>query len=138
MISSASAQIEASQYSFSGCAVITDIICCLAGGQHVMTTINTPSGPKVVPDYALIQGVFIGCVSTYVIVLALIGPENHGRHFENSKAAFQADASREDVGSARERDIQDIDESSVGSAGGKEKGDIQLAETKGPKGVSYV
>jgi SHS family lactate transporter-like MFS transporter len=91
-----------------------------------------------VPDYALIQGVFIGCVSAYVIVLALIGPENHGSHFENSKPAFEAGASKEDVGSStREHEIRDLDQSSIGSEG-KEKGEIQLVETKRPRGASYA
>jgi len=38
-------------------------------------------------------------VATFVIVLALVGPENHGRHFERAKMAFQAGASKEDVDS---------------------------------------
>lgn len=82
------------------------------------------------PDYALIQGAFIGCVSIYVIILALIGPENHGSHFENSKTAFEAGASQEEVGSTREHEIRDLDKSSVGSASRKEKEVIQLVETQ--------
>lgn len=79
----------------------------------------------------MIQGVFIGCVSAYVIILALIGPENHGSHFENSKPAFEAGASKEDVSSPREHEIREFDKSSVGSAAGQEKEEIQLVETKG-------
>ena len=88
------------------------------------------------PDYALIQGIFIGCVSVYVIVLALIGPENHGSHFERGKTAFQVGASKEDISSTpredeRIPDIPDIERSSVGSVGYKGKEIIQLVETKG-------
>jgi SHS family lactate transporter-like MFS transporter len=90
----------------------------------------------VVPNYALIQGVFIGCVSVYVIILALIGPENHGSHFENSKTAFEAGASKEDVNSTHE--IQDLDKSGAGSTGGGEKETIQLVETKTQGKDTYV
>lgn len=106
MVSAASAQIEAT------------------GGEQHKTTIQTASGPKVVPDYALVQGVFIGVVATYILVLTLLGPENHGSHFERSKTAFQAGASKEDVNSIQG---DSNDRSSLGS-GGKEKGNIQQIE----------
>lgn len=106
MVSSASAQIEAT------------------GGDQHKTTIQTPSGPKVVPNYALVQGVFIGVVAAYVIVLTLIGPENHGSHFERGKTAFQTGASKEDLGSG---DDGANDRSSLES-GNKEKGEIQHVE----------
>ena len=118
--------------------VFTDIPRHLVGGQHVKTTIHTSTGTKTVPDYAFIQGIFIGCVSAYVIVFALIGPENHGSHFENSKTAFQAGASREDISPPRGHDVQDLDMSSVGSAGGKEKEVIQLVATERPVHDGYV
>src|SRR5712671_2618168 len=57
MISSASAQIEAT------------------GGDHMKTTIIKNGQPTVVPDYARVQGILIGIVSVYIIILALIGPE---------------------------------------------------------------
>ena len=70
-------------------------------------------------------------MSAYIIILALIGPENHGSHFENSKPAFEAGASKEDVNSTKEREneIREFDMSSVGSAGDREKGIIELVET---------
>lgn len=102
----------------------------LAGGQHIKTTIETSNGPQVVPDYALIQGIFIGCVSAYVIILALIGPENHGSHFENSKTAIEADSPpKEEITTTREHEIRDFEKSSVGSTAGKEEGGIELVET---------
>ena len=75
------------------------------------------------PNYALIQGIFIGCVAAYIIVLALVGPENHGSHFERGKTAFQAGASKEDIIS-----IEGVEGSSVGSERGKEKVDIEHVE----------
>ena len=90
------------------------------------------------PDYALVQGVFIGCVAVYVIVLALVGPENHGSHFENSKTAFEAGTSKENVGSTREQEIHNLDKLNVGSDGGEEKEAIQVVETKRPGKDSYV
>ena len=86
------------------------------------------------PNYALIQGIFIGCMAAYVVVLALIGPENHGSHFERGKTAFQAGASREDVNSISEEteQVQDMERSSVRSEGVKEKEDRQHIENKRP------
>ena len=57
MVSSASAQIEAT------------------GGDHLKTTIIKNGKLTVVPDYARVQGILIGVVSAYIIVLAIIGPE---------------------------------------------------------------
>ncbi|KAF9646669.1 MFS general substrate transporter [Thelephora ganbajun] len=114
IISSASAQIEAT------------------GGEHSRTTIMTPSGPKNVPNYAFIQGIFIGCVAIFVIVLALIGPENHGSHFERGKAAFQVGASKEDISSipVENEEAQHVERSSTESEGEKEKRDFQHVENK--------
>jgi SHS family lactate transporter-like MFS transporter len=103
----------------------------------VRTTVQTPSGPKDVPDYAFIQGIFIGVVSAYIIVLALIGPENHGSHFEKGKTAFQAGASKEDVVSVP-IGAEEIEVSSMGSAGGQEKDVVQHVEDKRPARDSFV
>ena len=115
-------------------------LCPLAAGQHARTTIQKSDGPQDVPDYALIQGIFIGCVAAYVIVLALIGPENHGSHFEKGKTAFQAGASKEDISSTpREHEgVHDFERSSVGSKGAQEKVTIHLVETKRRSGDHYV
>lgn len=81
------------------------------------------------PNYALIQGIFIGCVATYILVLALIGPERHGSHFERGKMAFQAGASKEDISSiSGVEGVRDIEKSSMGSE--KEKGAIQHVEDR--------
>jgi len=103
-----------------------------AGGEHSRTTIQGPDGPKDVPNYALIQAIFIGSVSAYIIVLALIGPERHGSHFEKGKTAFQAGASKEDVSHAppEVEGVQDVERLSIGSGIGKEKEVFQLAEPK--------
>lgn len=49
------------------------------------TTING----KDVPDYATVQGILIGVVAAFVVVVTIIGPENHGSHFEKHKTAFE-------------------------------------------------
>ena len=128
MASAASAQIEASEcLFFDGWVSLAHTIRRIAAGEHARTTVKTPNGPKDVPDYALVQGIFIGCVAAYVIVLTLIGPENHGSHFERSKTAFQAGASKEDVGFIPTEigEAEDVGGESIGSEGGKEKGMIQ-------------
>ncbi|KAJ7148216.1 carboxylic acid transporter [Mycena filopes] len=102
MVSSASAQIEAT------------------GGDHLKTTIRG----VVVPDYAKVQGILIGCVAAFVLVITVIGPENHGSHFEKHRAAFDEgggadDAWIDDEGvhhetgrAAHDRDIEDGEKAS--------------------------
>ena len=57
MISSASAQIEAT------------------GGDHMKTTIIKNGQRTVVPDFARVQGILIGTVAVYIIILTIVGPE---------------------------------------------------------------
>jgi SHS family lactate transporter-like MFS transporter len=79
MISSASAQIEAT------------------GGEHLKTTITVKGKTTVVPDYAKVQGILIGVVAAYVLVLTILGPEKHGARFEQYKAAFEEGGGRDEV-----------------------------------------
>ena len=134
MVSSASAQIEASQYTSSPSMIgyFYSPPPAPAGGEHSRTTIQGADGPKDVPNYALIQAIFIGSVSAYIIVLALIGPERHGSHFEKGKTAFQAGASKEDVNHPppEVEGIPDLERLSIGSETGKEKEVFQLTEPK--------
>jgi len=62
-------------------------------------------------------------VAAYLLFFTLIGPENHGRHFERGKTAFQAGASKEDVDNI----TRDVERSSLDS-GEKEKGGVRQAE----------
>ena len=64
-------------------------------------------------------------MAAFVIVLALVGPENHGRHFERAKMAFQAGPSKEDVDSIPEKteQVREVEWFGVGS-GGRERGEI--------------
>ena len=82
MISSASSQIEA------------------IGGDHNKIIVRG----KVVADYAKVEGIFVGVVAAYVVIMTIIGPENHASHFEKSRAAFETGAA-EEIGraSCRER-----------------------------------
>ena len=57
MVSSASSQIEAT------------------GGDHMKTTIIKNGKPTVVPDYARVQGILIGIVAAYILILTIVGPE---------------------------------------------------------------
>ncbi|KAG0708459.1 carboxylic acid transporter protein [Suillus ampliporus] len=79
MISSASSQIEAT------------------GGDNMKTTIIKNGVPTVVADYATVQAIFIGVVAAFVIIITIIGPENHGSHFENHKTAFEEGGGRDDA-----------------------------------------
>jgi SHS family lactate transporter-like MFS transporter len=77
MVSSASAQIEAT------------------GGDNLKTTIIEGGKRVVVPDYAKVQGILIGVVAAFVVIVTIIGPENHGSHFEKSKTAFEEGAAEQ-------------------------------------------
>ncbi|KAJ7500606.1 MFS general substrate transporter [Mycena galericulata] len=75
MVSSASAQIEAT------------------GGDNLKTTVQG----KIVPDYAKVQGILIGVVAAFVLIITVIGPENHGSHFEKHRAAFDEGGGDDDA-----------------------------------------
>jgi len=75
MVSSASAQIEAT------------------GGNNLKTTFKG----KVVPDYAKVQGILLGVVAAFVVFITIIGPENHGSHFEKHRAAFDEGGGEDDA-----------------------------------------
>ncbi|KAI5830356.1 MFS general substrate transporter [Schizophyllum commune Tattone D] len=104
MVSSASAQIEAT------------------GGDHQRTTLKNPDGtlvikdgqPVDIPDYAKVQGILIGVVAAFVILITIIGPENHGSHFEKPEVYVEDGA--HDGDKARAGDVESA------SDGGTEKG----------------
>jgi len=75
MVSSASAQIEAT------------------GGDNLKTTLRG----VVIPDYAKVQGILIGVVAAFVLIITIIGPENHGSHFEKHRAAFDEGGASDDA-----------------------------------------
>ncbi|KAJ7189526.1 MFS general substrate transporter, partial [Mycena pura] len=75
MVSSASAQIEST------------------GGDHLKTMLNG----KPVPDYAKVQGIFIGCIAAFLLFITVIGPENHSSQFEKHRAAFDEGGGLDDA-----------------------------------------
>ncbi|KIJ08149.1 hypothetical protein PAXINDRAFT_89314 [Paxillus involutus ATCC 200175] len=79
MISAASAQIEAT------------------GAKHIRETVIVDGKPTSVADYATVQGIFIGVVAAFVIVVTILGPENHSSHFEQHKTAFEEGGGRDDA-----------------------------------------
>ncbi|KAH9936604.1 carboxylic acid transporter protein [Fomitopsis serialis] len=85
MVSSASAQIETT------------------GGNHLKTTIFKDGTLQTVPDYATVQGILLGVVAAFVVLCTIVGPENHGSHFEKYKAAFEE-------GAGRDEEMPDLDE----------------------------
>ena len=95
-------------------------------GNQFRTTIQVFRSPRDVPKYAITLAIFVRSAVAYTIVLALIGPENHGSHFERSKLTFQAGASKEDVISISEEveEVQGIERSNVWSEGNEEHQEI--------------
>jgi hypothetical protein len=78
MVSAASAQIEASGYSFAcihGPEPDTDVWPGLAAGNNLRTNIVVDGQLKNVPDYATVQGILIGTVAAYVLLVTIFGPE---------------------------------------------------------------
>ena len=35
------------------------------------------------------QGILVGVVAAFVVVITILGPEHHGSHFEKGKTAFE-------------------------------------------------
>ncbi|KAI0753891.1 MFS general substrate transporter [Irpex lacteus] len=77
MVSSASAQIEAT------------------GGDNLKTHIA--GKPGLVPDYAKVQGILIGVVAAFVLIITIIGPENYGSNFEKAKTAIEEGGGRDEL-----------------------------------------
>ncbi|KAJ7204305.1 major facilitator superfamily domain-containing protein [Mycena haematopus] len=98
MISSAAAQIEAT------------------GGDHLKTVVNG----KVVPNYGKVQGILIGAVAAFVILITIIGPaENHSSHFEKHRVAF------DERGAGENAFIDDDDESNSEREKSEERGSTE-------------
>ncbi|KAJ9097302.1 hypothetical protein QFC21_004971 [Naganishia friedmannii] len=74
MISSASAQIEAK------------------AGETLRVKVHG----KSLPDYASVQGILIGIVLVLLLLVVLIGPDNHASHFEEAAVAFIPGAGLQD------------------------------------------
>ena len=69
-----------------------------AGAANLHTTIIGKDGqPQVVSDYATVQGILIGVVAAFVLVVTIIGPENIGSHFEKHKTAFEEGGGRDEL-----------------------------------------
>jgi SHS family lactate transporter-like MFS transporter len=45
-----------------------------------------------IADYATIQGIFIGCVIGWLLVMSFLGPDADGSNFEKAKIAIQSGA----------------------------------------------
>ncbi|KAF8148294.1 carboxylic acid transporter protein [Crassisporium funariophilum] len=111
MVSSASAQIEAT------------------GGDNLRTTIFSNGKLLNVPDYATVQGILIGVVAAFVVIITIVGPENHGSHFEKHKTAFEEGAARDDA-LVEDDDVHNDDE----KAGEKRSGSISEGSAELGKG----
>ena len=104
-----------------------------ASGSHLKSTVIKDGKPAVVADYAKVylsaactsfiwliavidqvQGILIGVVSAFVLIVTVFGPEcvsysslyprfsfilhrNHGSHFENAKTAFEEGGGRDEL-----------------------------------------
>lgn len=81
----------------------------------------------VLPDYAKIQGMFVGIVLAIALVCVVLGPEADNSHFEQSKVAYM-----EGAGKADARELVEHDE----KAGGSEHvEDVGAHDSNGPKTI---
>ena len=88
------------------------------------------------------QGIFIGVVAAFVVLITIVGPEyagflllfslsltnvnrKHGSHFEQHKAAFEQGAAEDDI---PEKDPVSVPEKDLTSRGPDEKGSIHQIE----------
>ncbi|TDL17206.1 MFS general substrate transporter [Rickenella mellea] len=112
MVSSASAQIEAT------------------AGNHLKTTVVVNGQTKVVNDYAKVQGILIGVVAAYILVFTIIGPENHGAHFEKHKAAFEEGGGDDDafIDGNETKETKERNRDSHGSGSDSRPTSVQLDE----------
>ncbi|KAK7439773.1 hypothetical protein VKT23_017347 [Stygiomarasmius scandens] len=89
MIPSASAQMEAT------------------GGDNFR--ILLPDGTSI-PDYGTVQGILVGVVAAFMVIITVLGPENHGAHFEKHKTAFEKEGGEDDayVDESRHSESDDV------------------------------
>jgi SHS family lactate transporter-like MFS transporter len=97
MISAASAQIEAT------------------GGKNFQTYEMVDGVLTPVPGYAIVQGIFIGVVAAFVILITIVGPEKHASHFEEHKTAFEEGGGRDDAVVDDEKDRESFNKMAEGS-----------------------
>ena len=88
--------------------------------------IDKDGNPKVVSDYATVQGILIGVVAAFVLVVTIIGPENYGSHFEKSKAAFEEGAGRGELVA----DDEQADGTHPSSSAGSRPTSVQVMDEK--------
>ena len=76
MISAASAEIEASAYLSSRSFFLFCLTRVLiVGGKNFQTYEMVRGVRTLVPGYAIVQGIFIGVVAAFVILITIVGPE---------------------------------------------------------------
>ncbi|KAF5370282.1 hypothetical protein D9758_006913 [Tetrapyrgos nigripes] len=93
MVSSASAQIEAT------------------GGDNLRVFLSKSDGTFAnVPDYGTVQGILIGVTAAFVLIVTLLGPENHGSHFERYKAAFEEGGGEDAVAERESASVDEVDQ----------------------------
>ncbi|KAI9456312.1 carboxylic acid transporter protein [Boletus coccyginus] len=97
MISAASAELEASAYLSSRSFLFCLAGVLIVGGKNFQTYEVVRGVRTVVPGYAMVQGIFIGVVAAFVILITIVGPENHASHFEEHKTAFEEGGGRDDA-----------------------------------------
>ncbi|EIW74589.1 MFS general substrate transporter [Coniophora puteana RWD-64-598 SS2] len=49
------------------------------------------------PNYAPVQGIFIGVVTAFVLLITIVGPEKHAARFEKHKTAFEEGGADDDA-----------------------------------------
>lgn len=87
-----------------------------------------PNGEDL-PDYAKVQGILIGVVAAFVVIITIIGPEAHGKKFEDEPVGVAATIEREKL----ERERKEREERKLESSELSEKGDVEVKEGSSTK-----
>lgn len=86
---------------------VHELLLRLGGGDNIRIITLQPDGTvENVPDYGTVQGILMGAVAAFVLIVTFLGPENHGSHFEKHKAAFEMGGGEDDAYMDDGRDVE--------------------------------
>ena len=68
-----------------------------------------------------VQGILIGAVAAFVVIVTILGPEHHGSHFEKSKTAFEQGGGEADPEAFVEDDTPSLENSALDDGNVSEK-----------------
>lgn len=74
-----------------------------------------------------VQGILIGAIATFVVIITIVGPEHHGSHFEKSKTAFEQGGGEVDPDAIVQEKFPSRNNSTIGDEVLKEETQIRAS-----------